>query len=184
MSLSEILVPNVYDLYANSLQLATPFINKAIGFHYSLSNPIAIGFGYNTSTPLSGLSALTNHGYISPSMNTVTGIFTIPLSGLWTLTAGIVFPAIIAPDITNPIVLRIGHPGDILTPTILSEQIATAGTLQNWALTCSVQLNCLAGEQFQVSISQGCANPSLLTTSSDACFFSGAYFGVGPTSPF
>lgn len=147
MSISDILVPNVYDIYANSV--TTNNVIMANKFSSKPSGNITLSTAGNTDI-------ICNTAIISSTdYNTTTGIYTVPLSGTYLLDACVMIDTGAQP---NPGVITISF--DILVNgasqrNAIYQVTQTAGS-GHWIqpLNMSFLSNLVAGNTVSLRVAQ------------------------------
>lgn len=81
MSLSEILVPNVYDLFANSITLVDPVINKTNFSAIATTDVVSPSYPYTVLFPTALIA--------NPAFNVGTGVYTVPVAGNYHFDSGV-----------------------------------------------------------------------------------------------
>jgi hypothetical protein len=184
MSISNLLVcPNHYNICANTVKAG------AIGFRYSLEGGSALSSltGYNVvgnffinyGTPASDT---INYAAPSPDFNITTGVYTIPVSGLWHLCAGTFYNALAALSTDTSILVGIGPIGDTSTPYSTAMTYAIAANLQNWSIQTECDVYLPSGTQIQ-AYTQQASGQTQTVPASRYNFFSGYLVGDSVASP-
>ncbi len=163
MSLSNLLQENSYELYARSMHSSTPIDAPTESFRYSLLGGSNLGVtgGYNYAGTF-----LVNYGppsadttnIANANFNQTTGIFTIPTSGVWNMTAGVLyanFSGIIGNTGGATILVGIAPPGDTSNVYGLTEEYVTQNIIRNWSINTNIIQHFSAGEQLQAYTQQG-----------------------------
>jgi hypothetical protein len=173
-------------LFNGSVDLEAPAINYGIGFHSTLfGNGTAITIPTATDVFISnyGPIAADDNNYASASFNLVTGIFTIPISGFWHFSAGILYTTLSGADST--ITLGIAPPGNIGNAEVVSSTFGAIAS-GNYILNTSTDIYVTAGSQLQVYTRQNSGNSQQINIQpggSTANFFSGFLISTTNSSP-
>jgi hypothetical protein len=179
---------NNRQLYAHSMHSATPIEQPVVGFRYSLEGGSALvcESGYNVIG-----NFLVNYGptsadtmnYGSPDFNVTTGIYTVPRTGYWHLTAGALLTATVgATGPTGaPMIVAIGPPGNTSDPYFISSTHYQVNFASNFATICSGEIYLTAGTQLQAYIQQA-SGVNQTAAASRYNFFSGFLLGSTNTA--
>lgn len=163
------------NIRVNSIVVDTSILAPVVGFRFSLhgGSTLSVPTGYATGTFLVNYGAASTDtvNYNSPDFNITTGIYTIPISGFWKLTAGIFYGAFAGAS-DSIYYVGIAPPGDTSNPYIVATAFETHALLQNWANQCTDTIYLAAGTQLQVFTQHGSGSTETLSTS-PYNFFSG-----------
>lgn len=214
MSASNLLYPNDYNIYSNSLTLQSsenqpvlgPFtiwVNQnnghlyfgdqdleapvglaGVGFRYSLfsGSTIDIPSGYNINGTF-----FTNYGdpsadvinYESDSFDRASGVFTVPVTGLWRLTAGAFYESMAVSSVDTNLLVGICPANDATSAFVTSMTFAQASSLQNFSIQCTCELYLTQFEAIQV-FTQQASNQHQTLPASRFNFFSGFLISNAP----
>src|SRR5574337_875223 len=172
MSISNLLVcPNNFNICAKTVKAG------AIGFRASLDGGSALSAlsGYNVVGNFFvnyGPFATDPINYSSPDFNLTTGVYTIPVSGLWHLCAGAFYNALVALSVDTNILVGIGPIGDTSNPYSTAMTFALAANLQNFSIQTECDIYLPAGTQIQ-AYTQHASTQTQTVPASRYNFFSG-----------
>jgi len=186
MSLNEITQPNSLELFAHSLTLSTQINQPVVGFRYSLfgGSTINVPSTFATGTFLAnyGVASADDINYGSASFNNVTGIFTVPVSGWWHLSAGSLWEAFPPASVDTVIYVGISTPGNISEPFCVSTIEIDPALLVNWLLVTTGNVYLTAGTQLQSYVQQKSTQVFVLSASRYN-FISGYLISTSSESP-
>jgi|WetSurMetagenome_2_1015567.scaffolds.fasta_scaffold00833_3 collagen type VII alpha len=164
--------------------------NQGVGFRASLYNgsiiTVPTGFAAPTYFTGYGPSSSSSINLFSTSFNYTTGVYTIPQTGFWNLTAGVFYTAFNVNSTTTTAYVGITTPGGGSSQPICVSDNLVNNSLLNWSIvtTCNVYLT--VGTHILVFTQQGTGFSTTIGGSAgDFCFFSGFLTNgiVGPTGP-
>lgn len=177
---------NNRELFAHSITTTGPNYGQPIGFRASLEggSTLNVNTGYaNPDTFVINYGTLVsdNINYGSDSFNSATGIYTIPITGLWHIEGSILYTALGGTGAANNIVVGISSPGDTSSPFAYATTYQDQQLL-NACVNCTAECHFTQGQQLQMYTQQGSGVTQTIGGASGRyCQFSAVYLG-GPSN--